>query len=434
MNHNGVLCPKCGLESICNGLGIYTLDVDVDDPRFGKVLRCPNNPVELDEDRRERFRELSNLGAFADKSFANFETHLHGLTPAQMLSLETALGYAMRFAERPDGWLLLEGTYGCGKTHLAAAIGNERLNHGDMVLFVTAPDLLDHLRSTYGPTSEIGYDQMFDRISNASLLLIDDLGAENPSSWAQEKLFQLLNYRYSHRLPTVITTNVDLDRFDPRVRSRLLDQKLTHHVQITAPDYRTPGQSYSHVIGDLANYTDMTFETFDAHTRLNTDQRQSVQYALDVSRAYANNPQGWLVIFGEFGVGKTHLAASIAHVQHQRGKNVIFVTVPNLLDYLREAFKPDAPMSFGQLFNTVRDAPMLVLDDLSTENASSWAKEKLFQIVDHRYTANLPTVITTAAQMEALDRRVVSRMKDQRRCMNILIKAPDYPTRITQRP
>jgi DNA replication protein DnaC len=273
---------------------------------------------------------------------------------------------------------------------------------------------------------------MYDRIANAQLLILDDLGAENPSPWAKEKLFQLLNQRYTHGMPTVITTNVDLEQFDPRVRSRLLDQTLTHHIQITAPDYRTPGQSYGHVIGDLADYTDMTFESFDTHTRLNPEQHQNMQYALQIAQAYANNAQGWLVIFGDYGVGKTHLAASIGHVQHQRGKNVIFVTVSNLLDYLREAFKPEAPMTFGQLFNTVRDAPMLILDDLSTENASSWAREKLFQIIDHRYTSNLPTIITTAARMEALDRRVVSRMRDRRRCLNIAILAPDYATRISR--
>ena len=430
MNRDDGLCALCGREAICGGLGVIGYDVPVDHPYFGKMFRCPNNPAVLDETRQERLRNLSNLKAFADKSFDNFETQLHGLTPAQSLSLEMALGQAMRFADSPNGWLLIEGSYGCGKTHLAAAIGNARLDAGDMVLFATVPDLLDHLRSTYAPTAEVAYDQMYDRLSNAQLLILDDLGAENPSPWAQEKLFQLLNYRYSKQLPTVITTNVDLDRFDPRIRSRMLDQKLAHHVQITAPDYRTPGQNYKHVISDLASYTEMTFDTFDLQTRVNAEQAQSLRYALEVARAYAKNPQGWLVIFGAYGVGKTHLAASIGHVLHERGKNVIFVTVSNLLDYLREAFDPSAQMSFGQLFEIVREAQVLILDDLSTENASSWAKQKLFQIIDHRYTANLPTVITTAAQMEALDRHIVSRMRDRRRSTNIAIMAPDYATRI----
>lgn len=396
------------------------------------MFRCPNNPIELDDDRRERIRRLSNLTVFVDKTFDRFETKLEGLTPLQIRSLEIALVKAMYFAEYPNGWLLIEGTYGCGKTHLAAAIGNRRLELGDMVLFVTTPDLLDHLRSTYGPTSEVAYDEMFDRICAAPLLILDDLGAENPSPWAQEKLFQILNHRYTHRLATVITTNVELERFDPRVRSRLLDQNLTLHVQISAPDYRTPGQTQHHVIGDLANYADMTFETFDTLTGLNGSHQESVQFALNVAHTYAQNPQGWLVILGDYGVGKTHLAASVAHFQHQRGKAVIFVTVPNLLDYLREAFKPDAPVSFGQLFNTVREAPMLVLDDLSTENASSWAREKLFQIIDHRYVGNLPTIITSSAKLESLDRRIISRVLDKRRCVNIAIVAPSYAQRISR--
>ena len=75
---------------------------------------------------------------------------------------------------------MLEGPYGCGKTHLAAAIGNQRLAHGDMVLFITTPDLLDHLRSTYGPSSEIGYDEMFDRIRGAHLLISRRSGGRKP--------------------------------------------------------------------------------------------------------------------------------------------------------------------------------------------------------------------------------------------------------------
>ena len=43
----------------------------------------------------------------------------------------------------------LEGAYGCGKTHLAAAVGNYRLEKGDQVLFITMPDLLDHLRASF---------------------------------------------------------------------------------------------------------------------------------------------------------------------------------------------------------------------------------------------------------------------------------------------
>ena len=144
----------------------------------------------------------------------------------------------MAFAEQPDGWLLLTGGYGCGKTHLAAAIANQRLEEGQSAIFVVVPDLLDHLRTTFGPNSEASYDQLFDEVRNTSLLILDDLGVQSATPWAQEKLFQILNHRYNGQLPTVLSTNQRMEDLDQRLRSRLQDMNLVQHIQIRAPDYR----------------------------------------------------------------------------------------------------------------------------------------------------------------------------------------------------
>jgi DNA replication protein DnaC len=426
------LCRICGGEPICEGLGVIRYDVPTDDPRFGKLFRCPNNRVEMDIERQERLRRLSNLDAYKDKSFFNFQVDSATLKASERESLQMALSVAANYAEHPDGWLMLEGTYGCGKTHLAAAVGNARLQKGDLVLFITVPDLLDHLRSTFGPSSEIGYDETFDRIRNAPILILDDLGAENSSGWAQEKLFQLLNHRYSRRLSTVITTNADLDMLDPRIRSRLLDGSLINRGKITAPDYRTYIRSEQDQLSNLALYDDMTFESFDTRKKLSADERPNLERALEVAMSYAEKPEGWLLLTGPYGSGKTHLAAAIAHHQQTRGVDVMFVTVPDLLDYLRLTFNPNAPVTFDQRFQMVRNAPFLVLDDMGMEGSSSWAKEKLFQIIDHRYVTRRPTVITTGKRLDELDARVRSRLIDKRRCMIFAITAPDYPTRINR--
>jgi DNA replication protein DnaC len=428
------VCPKCGGEPICGGLGVIRYDVPVEDPRFGKLFRCPNNPLEQDAERQERLRRISNLGAYTDKTFDNFITERPGLAYSEQQSLQMAYKVAVNFAIEPKGWLLLEGTYGSGKTHLAAAVGNARLSRGDMVLFVTTPDLLDHLRNTYGASSEIEYDEMFDRIRGAPLLILDDLGAENPSSWALEKLFQLLNHRYSHRLPTVITTNTNLDTLDPRIRSRLLDEGLIHRGKIIAPDYRTSVQNQYDQVTNLALYQEMTFDTFDTRRKLTPDERTNLEKALSLAREYAEKPRGWLVFMGKYGSGKTHLAAAIAHRQQEMGTNVTFVTVPDLLDYLRLTYSPSAPVSFDQRFQLVRSTPLLVLDDMGTENATPWAKEKLFQILDHRYVSRLPTVITTAKAVQELDARVASRLADVRLChIFALWSVPDYSSRISRK-
>jgi DNA replication protein DnaC len=421
-------CALCGRDNLCDALGYVRAELPVGHPDFGKLFRCPNYPLDLQ--RREKLRKLGNLDAFTSKTFESFHTDLPGLTALQRSSLETALQVARQFAAQPDGWLLLEGAYGCGKTHLAAAVGNARLDHEEGVLFITTPDLLDHLRNTFGPSSEVGYDEMFDRLRNAPLLILDDLGVENPSAWAQEKLFQLLNHRYARRIPTVITTNADLNALDPRIRSRLLDEGAIRRVRISAPDYRTPVQSQENDLADLSLYRDMTFETFDVYTGLTPDERGNLEKAAGVAWEYAQNPQDWLLIMGTFGSGKTHLAAAIANNLQERGEAVVFVTVADLLDSLRQTYSAGATISYDRRFQSIRNAPLLILDDLGSEGGSNWAREKLFQIISHRYLARLPTVFTTSRTVEDLDPRVRTRLLDRRRCRAYAITAPDYASRL----
>ena len=135
---------------------------------------------------------------------------------------------------------LLIGPNGCGKTHLAAAIANQHLNNGALVLFAVVPELLAHLRATFAPTSTVIYDQLFSRMREAELLVLDDLGAQQSSPWANEKLFQLLNYRYNSAFPTIITTNnIGLQGIEDRIRSRMMDTSLVVTVDLDrAQDYR----------------------------------------------------------------------------------------------------------------------------------------------------------------------------------------------------
>ncbi len=428
-------CPICGKDPICDGLGVIRYDVPTDDPRFGKMFRCPNNPVELDVERQNTLRKIGNLGAFSDKTFDNFQTTPSMCSLSAQQSLRYAHDVALSFAQNPKGWLLLEGTYGCGKTHLAAAVGNMYLQSGSVVLFITTPDLLDHLRGAYGPSSETGYDETFERVRNAELLVLDDLGIENPSPWAQEKLFQLLNYRYSRHLPTIITTNVDIDSLDPRIRSRLLDENVIRRVKISAPDFRTEVQSQeTQLLSNLSLYHEMTFDSFDVKTKLRLPEQRNLEEALDMAYNYARNPEGWFILSSKYyGCGKTHLAAAIAHYRREQGTEVVFLTVPDLLDYLRVTFDPNVSTSFDQRFQAMRNAPFLVLDDFNSKNTSAWSKEKLFQILDYRHISRLPTVITISAKnIESLDQRIESRFMDRRCCMIFSIISPDYPSRMAR--
>ena len=81
-------------------------------------------------------------------------------------------------------------------------------------------------------------DELFEAIRTAPVLILDDLGAHSSTPWAQEKLYQLINYRYNARLPTVITTNLRIEDLDERLASRMLDQRVSMTYAILAQAYR----------------------------------------------------------------------------------------------------------------------------------------------------------------------------------------------------
>jgi DNA replication protein DnaC len=426
-------CALCGdANALCGGMGLVRHKAKVGDPNFGKLYPCPNKPQATSQERRDKLLRISNLGAYAAKTFEAFNVDLPMLSPYERQSLETALIRAQQFADAPEGWLVLQGKYGCGKTHLAAAIGNARVASGEAVLFITTPDLLDHLRSTYAPTSDDSYDETFERLRNTPLLILDDLGTENPSAWAAEKLFQLLNHRHAHRLPTVITTNADLGALDERLNSRLRDAELVQRYIIRAPDYRTGNDNADPLLSKLSHYNRMTFDTFDTKTNLNAKEQDDMKRHLAFAKEYAQTlgPVPWVAFSSVYyGSGKTHLAAAIGNAVQAQGRIVTLVTAPDLLDYLRDAYSPDSTLSFDKRFRAMREVPLLILDDLNMENAKPWAREKLFQLLDHRYVLRLPTVITVF-NLNHVDGRLRSRLVDPALCRLRELTAIAYAERM----
>ena len=170
--------------------------------------------------------------------FNTFDSKRLNLPLDQRQKLEYACQIAMQYAESPDGWLVFVGVNGSGKTHLAAAIVNYRYEIKKPALFIVVPDFLGYLRSTFSPDSKVSYDQYFETVKNAQLLVLDDFGEQAATPWAQEKLYQILNYRYNARLATVITTSIPLDELETRISSRLVDPKISMVINITVPDYR----------------------------------------------------------------------------------------------------------------------------------------------------------------------------------------------------
>ena len=414
---------------VCGGKGWYTPDVIVGHPDFGQVITCHCQQQRLSEERLGRLLRYSNLGHLARFTFDTLNPEGIAEDADSRAMFADACRAAAEYAENPTGWLVLMGPNGSGKTHLAAAIANHCIKSEQVVFFMHVPDLLDHLRATYAPTSELSYSDLYMQVVEAPLLILDGLGAHSSTPWAEEKLHQVINHRFNAELPTIVTTASDLAELDPYIRSRLQTAQLSKIVQTSS--YHRPK---AHNLGRIPPEMRRTVgELKDDMSYLSAEQSRNLKDARRVAAHYANEPEGWLTIFGPTGVGKTHLAVGIAQTRIDEGyPNLFFAFVPELLDYLRAAFAPDSRIRYDNVFDEVKNTPLLILDDFGQEHGTPWAEEKLYQIIVHRHNHRLPTVITSMQDFTDDQFRsspFISRICDQSVGRLIRIEAPDYRIR-----
>jgi DNA replication protein DnaC len=453
-------CPHCG------GAGYVRMDVPLGHEKFGKLESCVCRAKDVAENARNRLFVMSNLDRLSHLTFENFnpvgnEKAIY-MSLQEKENLHKAYETCENFVRTQMGWLLLEGGYGCGKTHLAAAIANYSVSHGIPTLFITVPDLLDSLRFAYADP-ETTFEQRFEEIRNANLLIMDDFGTQNATAWAQEKLFQIINYRYTNKLPMVITTNLMLDQIEGRIRSRLQDDEFVNHIKISAPDYRRPKETSNPGLSMLSwpDIAEMTFESFEPRDsdlgkeiittvitekengyRSRTKERvvtkktvtqndiKTLHAAFNAAINFVKDPKGWLVFLGESYCGKTHLAAAIGLDRIAAGGQAILIDVSSLLDYLKDTFSKDTDVTFNRRVYEIRNTPLLILDDIKESQKSSvWAEDKLYSILNYRYHSQLPTVLTSSMDTNTFATSYPSlwqKLLDTSRCKIRVIDMPPY--------
>ena len=395
-------------------------------PDFGEVFPCRCKAVETECRRVSQLQRYSNLGPLTRITFDTTDPAGKLNDPNSRRLFRAALQAAWAFSEEPRGWLVFTGPSGSGKTHLAAAIANRCIETDQTAFFTFVPDFLDHLRGTFGPDSGMPYDDLFQQVRNAPVLVLDDLGSHSSTPWAQEKLFQVINHRFNATLPTVITVRGQLQRLDEGIRTRIESEDLS---SVHSLGYR--GAELLREVGGLQGdmLKQMTFDNFKLGRTLKGSQqdRETLNFAFEMARSFADSPSGWLFFTGLNGCGKTHLAVAIINERLKKGQSAFFAFVPALLDYLRATFRPDSLTGYDEFFEEVKTAPLLVLDDLASENSTPWAEEKLYQIIVHRHNTRLPTVITSnlisLKQLEEAKPRIASRLSDAQWAP---ILSPDY--------
>ncbi len=157
-----------------------------------------------------------------------------------------------------------------------------------------------------------------------------------------------------------------------------------------------------------SKYQDMNFENFN----INSGNEMAVKVAKDyTNRSITKMQTKGLIITGESGVGKTHLASSIANKLIENDKIVLMGRLTTLLDMIKETFR-DNTKSENELIELYSNVDMIIIDDLGTEKISQWALERLYTIIQNRNEDGLPIIITTRFDKQGLIKRF-SRSQDE---------------------
>ena len=229
--------PHC---DICGGLGYVRVALPVGHPHFGKPFPCPGeNGRECSvvaHQRRERYAKL-NMQAqipagYQALSFDNWrELEQY---PEYMAGKQDAYGAALAFvAARGDGYrfsmddaaelvgltmpevdtgernsIVYYGAPGLGKTSLAVSIARLLLDEGEAVVYVQLTQFFDALKKTFSDDALEDEDVVLKRYQQSPVLVLDEFHVDSgKSDWRPGRAYDLINYRYSNQLPTIITTN-----------------------------------------------------------------------------------------------------------------------------------------------------------------------------------------------------------------------------------
>ncbi|MFH1638740.1 MAG: ATP-binding protein [Chloroflexota bacterium] len=411
------VCP------VCRGVGFVYADVRIGHPDFGRAIPCRCARDESAREREARLLRYSNLGALSHLTFEKLNPAGRSKNPAEQEAFHRVYEAAKEYARSPEGWFILTGPSGCGKTTIAAAIANACVKKGLPAFFISVADLLERMRAGFNPDGEIPYNEFFERVRSAPLLILDDLGAQADTPWSKEKIDQLINHRFVSALPTVIITIIPPDELDERIRTRLTNPDVCRIYRIgRKQDSLEYGWGQEFVL-----QKEMTFDSFDfKRVNLPAEQRENLKSVFDTVSRFAESPEGWLVLQGMNGCGKTHLASALANYRYRHRKPALFIVVPEFLDHLRATFSPERTVSYDELFESVKKTPLLILDDFGEQSTTPWAQEKLYQVINYRYNSRLPTVITTTKSLDEIEDRVRSRLIDHKLSMVWNITAPDY--------
>lgn len=122
---------------------------------------------------------------------------------------------------------------------------------------------------------------------------------------------------------------------------------------------------------------------------------------------------GGLLIFGDPGNGKSHLAAAITRAALAANYTAVFERVPRLLSKIRATYRDNSPVGEAEIMRALTQADLLVLDDAGAEKWTEWTEPTLYTIIDERYSYCKPLIITTNSTLDELESKIGDRAMDR---------------------
>lgn len=178
----------------------------------------------------ERVREIAKRVSacripyrFSEKSFSDYVAS----SSSQKTNLEKCQGYAADFTDHYQAGrcLILSGTVGTGKTHLAIAILRDAVENKSFAgKYWTVNGLLQTIRSSYEKDSGFSEADVIDSVTYTDLLVLDEVGATKQSEFELATLFNIINSRYERQVPTIIISNLGPKQIGEAIGERCFDR------------------------------------------------------------------------------------------------------------------------------------------------------------------------------------------------------------------